>query len=113
MSGVSRGIPAGWALPAVTGRRHLPEILHHESPGGAPYTGEPPARLHVAAFPAFPAARIPFGNRLLTMISVWLGAERRADSPRFDTLAGDAGPGFGRATHATQNKALAQAYRRG
>jgi hypothetical protein len=57
--------------------------------------------------------KIPFGNRLLTMISVWLGAERRADSPRFDMLAGDAGPGFGRATHATQNKALAQAYRRG
>jgi hypothetical protein len=59
------------------------------------------------------SSKIPFGNRLLTMISVWLGAERRADSPRFDMLAGDAGPGFGRATHATQNKALAQAYRRG
>jgi hypothetical protein len=59
------------------------------------------------------AAKIPFGNRLLTMISVWLGAARRANSPRFDTLAGDAGSGFGRATHATQNKALAQAYRRG
>jgi hypothetical protein len=63
--------------------------------------------------PALEAAKIPFGNRLLTMISVWLGAARRANSPRFDTLAGDAGSGFGRATHATQNKALAQAYRRG
>ena len=57
--------------------------------------------------------KLPFGNRLLTTISVWLGLERRADSPRFDTLAGEAGPGFGRATHAIQNKALAQAYRRG
>ncbi len=56
--------------------------------------------------------KIPFGNRPLTMISVWLGTERRAESPRFDMLAGDAGSGFGRATHATQNKALAQAYRR-
>ncbi len=63
--------------------------------------------------PRFPACKIPFGNRLLTMISVWLGAERRTDSPRFDTLAGDAGSGFGRAPHATQNKAFAQAYRRG
>jgi len=63
--------------------------------------------------PSFDAAKIPFGNRPLTMISVWLGAERRADSPRFDTLTGEAGPGFGRATHATRNKALAQAYRRG
>jgi hypothetical protein len=61
----------------------------------------------------FAAAKIPFGNRLLTMISVWLGLERRANSPRFDMLTGDAGSGFGRATHATHNKALAQAYRRG
>ena len=51
--------------------------------------------------PPFPPAQIPFSNRSLTMISVWLGAERRADSPRFDTLAGEAGFGFGRATHAT------------
>ena len=44
------------------------------------------------------------------MISVWLGAPKRADSPRFDTLAGDAGPGFGRASHATKNRALALAH---
>lgn len=67
----------------------------------------------LAAAAAFPAFKFPFGNRPLTMISVWLGAQRRADSPRFDTLAGDAGPGFGRATHATQDRALAQANRRG
>src|SRR5580704_4468040 len=47
------------------------------------------------------------------MISVWLGAKRRADSPRFDTLAGDSGPGFGRAPHATQQGSRAGAYRRG
>src|SRR5476651_1630685 len=47
------------------------------------------------------------------MISVWLEAKRRADSPRFDTLAGDAEPGFGRAPHATQQGTRAGAYRRG
>jgi hypothetical protein len=43
------------------------------------------------------------------MIGVWLVAKRRADSPRFDMLAGEASLGFGRASHATQNKALALA----
>jgi hypothetical protein len=36
-------------------------------------------------------------------------AKRRADSPRFDMLAGEASLGFGRASHATQNKVLALA----
>src|ERR1700737_4590129 len=46
------------------------------------------------------------------MCSGWCGAEKRADSPRFDTLAGDARPGFGRAPHATQQGTRAGAYRR-
>src|SRR3984893_4892089 len=54
----------------------------------------------------------PLGNRVLTMISVWLGAKRRADSPRFDMLAGDAGLGFGRASHATRQGFSAGTYRR-
>ena len=49
-----------------------------------------------------PQGKIPRGNSALTMISVWLGSYGRADSPRFDMLAGDAGLGFGRASHATQ-----------
>jgi len=57
-----------------------------------------------AARTAFPAPESPFGNLALTMISVWLGSECRAESPRFDTLAGEAGPGFGRASHATDVK---------
>jgi len=44
------------------------------------------------------------------MISVWLEAKGRADSPRFDMLAGEAGPGFGRASHVTENRALALAF---
>src|SRR6201999_1300137 len=44
-----------------------------------------------------PQGKIPRGNSALTMISVWLGSYGRADSPRFDMLAGDAGLGFGRA----------------
>src|SRR5260370_40314595 len=60
--------------------------------------------------PAFQAVKIPFGNRVLTMISVWLGAKGRVDSPRFDMLAGEAGPGFGRASHVTENRALALAF---
>ena len=43
------------------------------------------------------------------MISVWLEAKGRADSPRFDMLAGEASLGFGRASHATPSKALALA----
>src|ERR1700730_8098530 len=54
----------------------------------------------------------PLGNRVLTMISVWLEAKRRADSPRFDMLAGEAGLGFGRASHATHQGFSAGAYRR-
>src|ERR1700738_1278509 len=46
------------------------------------------------------------------MISVWLGAKRRADSPRFDMLAGEASLGFGRASHATQQGCSAGAPRR-
>jgi hypothetical protein len=42
---------------------------------------------------------IPCGNQTLTTISVWLETKRRAESPRFDTLAGEASPGFGRASH--------------
>jgi hypothetical protein len=57
----------------------------------------------------FPAVKIPFGNRVLTTISVWLEAKGRADSPRFDMLAGEAGPGFVRASHVTENRALALA----
>jgi hypothetical protein len=49
-----------------------------------------------------PQGKIPRGNSALTMISVWLGRYGRADSPRFDMLAGEAGLGFGRASHATQ-----------
>jgi hypothetical protein len=49
-----------------------------------------------------PQGKIPRGNSALTIISVWLGSYGRADSPRFDMLAGDAGLGFGRASHATQ-----------
>jgi hypothetical protein len=49
-----------------------------------------------------PQGKIPRGNSALTMISVWLGSYGRADSPCFDMLAGDAGLGFGRASHATQ-----------
>ena len=49
-----------------------------------------------------PQAKIPRGYSALTMISVWLGSYGRAGSPRFDMLAGDAGLGFGRASHATQ-----------
>ena len=44
------------------------------------------------------------------MISVWLGAKGRVDSPRFDMLAGEAGPGFGRASQVTENRALALAF---
>jgi biopolymer transport protein TolQ len=36
---------------------------------------------------------------MLTTIVVWWEAKRRAESPRFDTLAGEASPGFGRASH--------------
>src|SRR6202022_4832820 len=54
----------------------------------------------------------PLGNRVLTMISVWLGAKRRADSPRFDMVAGEASLGFGRASHATQQGFSAGAHRR-
>src|ERR1700721_3835731 len=46
------------------------------------------------------------------MISVWLVGKGRANSPRFDTLAGDASLGFGRAPHATQQGSCAGAYRR-
>jgi hypothetical protein len=49
-----------------------------------------------------PQGKIRRGNSALTMISVWLASYGRADSPRFDMLAGDAGLGFGRASHATQ-----------
>jgi hypothetical protein len=47
-------------------------------------------------------------NVVLTMIGVWLATLNRADSPRFDMLAGDASLAFGPASHVT-NKALAQA----
>ena len=43
----------------------------------------------------FPAPEFLFGNLALTKISVWLGAERRVNSPRFDMLAGEAEHGFG------------------
>ena len=92
--------------------RHVPETSMMEAGLRPPNTGEPICP-QCGSIPAFPAAKIPCGNRLLTMISVWLGAERRVDSPRFDMLAGDAGSGFGRATHAAKNRAFAQAYRRG
>ena len=49
-----------------------------------------------------PQGKIRRGNSALTMISVWLASYGRADSPRFDMLAGDAGLGFGRASHAAQ-----------
>ena len=52
------------------------------------------------------------GNRLLTMISVWLGAKRRADSPRFDMLAGEAGCGFGGPPMRHRQGSRAGAYRR-
>lgn len=60
--------------------------------------------------PQFASLKIPFGNGVLTKISVWLGAKRRAYSPRFDMLAGEASPGFGRASHVTENRALALAF---
>ena len=65
---------------------------------------------HPFRCPQFASLKIPFGNGVLTKISVWLGAKRRAYSPRFDMLAGEAGPGFGRASHVTENRALALAF---
>jgi hypothetical protein len=73
-----------------------------DRPGKWPLIHPPP--------PQFAPVKIPFGNRVLTMISVWLEAKGRADSPRFDILAGEAGPGFGRASHVTENRALALAF---
>ena len=75
----------GWPLRRARCRRR----------GRSHGTPQPP---HPAAFPASESS---FGNFALTMISVWLGSECRAKSPRFDMLAGEAGPGFGRAPHAT------------
>jgi hypothetical protein len=46
-----------------------------------------------------------FDNLALTMAGAWLDAGKTAVSPRFDTLAGDARSGFGRAPHANwQNR---------
>src|SRR6267154_1871942 len=70
------------------------------------------ANFETDRLPSFAAAKIRCGNRPLTMISVWLAGERRADSPRFDMLAGDASLGFGRASHATEQDFSVGAYRR-
>jgi hypothetical protein len=40
--------------------------------GAAPLPGLRAASLDLSATAAFAAAKIPFGNRVLTMISVWL-----------------------------------------
>jgi hypothetical protein len=56
-----------------------------------------------------PTPKRTLGNPVLTVPGVWLVAKRRAESPRFDMLAGDASLGFGRASHPIQNRALAQA----
>ena len=99
---------AGAAIPFITERGGYGSWL---SPGRRKGRGtRTPAILRKPFIPgtrqppppaAFPASKFPFGNLALTMISVWLGSECRVKSPRFDMLAGEAGPGFGRAPHAT------------
>src|SRR5882757_4245914 len=85
-------------------RRQPGPCLLGTAASGHPEPAQPP---HPAAFPASGSA---LGNLALTMISVWLGAECRAKSPRFDMLAGEAGPGFGRAPHATGVKRLLRSF---
>jgi hypothetical protein len=91
--------------PVCESRRAVFVVLARLDLGkaGSQSFGDPAARRP----PAFQAVKIPFGNRALTMVSVWLEAKRRADSPRFDMLAGDAGLGFG-GPPMRQNKALAR-----
>ena len=83
-----------WLSPGRRGRRRAASPHHPANPFICG-TRQPPRPA------AFPASKFPFGNLALTMISVWLGSECRVKSPRFDMLAGEAGPGFGRAPHAT------------
>ncbi len=72
-----------------------------------------PGSACLSVFAVFlPQGKIPLGNSALTMISVWLGSGGRADSPRFDMLAGDAGLGFGRASHVTQQGFRAGVWQR-
>lgn len=49
---------------------------------------------------AFAITGFCFGNRVLTIPGAWWEAGNRVSGPCFDTLAGDAGLGFGQAPHA-------------
>jgi hypothetical protein len=48
-------------------------------------------------------------NVVLTMIGVWLATLNRADSPRFDMLAGDASLAFGPGSHVKEQGSRAGA----
>ena len=63
--------------------------------GAYPWKG-PFRPLQEADRPCLLPAKLCFGNRILTLISVWLEAKSRANSPRFDMLTGECRPpGFG------------------